>query len=128
VVGPTCALSPRAERPVTITNDAVRQDLRARQHFAQASMRAIENGRYLVRAANTGISGVVDPYGGLAASPIFEPAVRERGAVPASFTLYTRIGDVRARAVRHAGDAHRRAPAYNRKIHGVGGPAGRLVD
>jgi apolipoprotein N-acyltransferase len=28
-----------------------------------AAMRAVEQGRYLVRAANTGISGVVDPYG-----------------------------------------------------------------
>ena len=33
------------------------------QHFAQAAMRAIEQGRYLVRSANTGISGIVDPYG-----------------------------------------------------------------
>jgi hypothetical protein len=33
------------------------------QHFEQASVRAVEQGRYLVRAANTGISGVVDPYG-----------------------------------------------------------------
>src|SRR5687767_15497645 len=33
------------------------------QHFAMSVMRAIENRRYLVRAANTGISGFVDPYG-----------------------------------------------------------------
>ena len=33
------------------------------QHFDQAAMRAIEKGRYLARAANTGISGIVDPYG-----------------------------------------------------------------
>ena len=26
-------------------------------------MRAVEEGRYLVRSANTGISGIVDPYG-----------------------------------------------------------------
>ena len=46
------------------------------QHFAQASMRAIEEGRYLVRSANTGISGIVDPYGRIvSASPIFERTV-----------------------------------------------------
>ena len=33
------------------------------QHWEQASLRAIEQGRYLARAANTGISGFVDPYG-----------------------------------------------------------------
>jgi apolipoprotein N-acyltransferase len=86
-----------SELLTTITNDAwFGRTSAPYQHFAQASMRAIENGRYLVRSANTGISGVVDPYGRvLAQTPIFEQTVlvadarfvRER-------TVYSRTGDV----------------------------------
>ena len=48
----------------------------AYQHWEQATLRSIEEGRYLARAANTGISGFVDPHGRiLAASPLFEQAV-----------------------------------------------------
>ena len=48
----------------TITNDAwFGRSSAPWQHFAMAAMRAVEQGRYLVRAANTGVSGVVDPYG-----------------------------------------------------------------
>ena len=51
----------------TITNDAWYGTSAApHQHFQQARVRAVETGRYLVRAANTGISGVVDPYGRVA--------------------------------------------------------------
>jgi len=48
----------------TITNDAWFGETSAPyQHFAMAQLRAVENRRYLVRAANTGISGAVDPWG-----------------------------------------------------------------
>jgi apolipoprotein N-acyltransferase len=85
----------------TITNDAwFGRTSAPEQHFAQASMRAIENGRYLVRAANTGISGIIDPYGRvLAKTSIFEPAVvvGETRTIREQ-TVYTRIGDVFAYA------------------------------
>lgn len=85
----------------TITNDAwFGRTSAPYQHFAQAAMRAIENGRYLVRAANTGISGIVDPYGRvLAQSDIFEPAVVVGEArFLTALTIYTRIGDAFAYA------------------------------
>ena len=65
-----------SELLTTITNDAwFGRTSAPYQHFAQASMRAIEQGRYLVRAANTGISGVVDPYGRvLVRTELFEHA------------------------------------------------------
>jgi apolipoprotein N-acyltransferase len=86
-----------SELLTTITNDAwFGRTSAPYQHFAQASMRAIENGRYLVRAANTGISGVVDPYGRVVAqSRIFEQAVvvSEARFLQTS-TFYARHGDV----------------------------------
>ena len=85
-----------SELLTTITNDAWFGATSAPyQHFAQASMRAIETGRYLVRSANTGISGIVDPSGRvLAASRIFEPAVVvQEVRLLTTTTLYTRIGD-----------------------------------
>jgi apolipoprotein N-acyltransferase len=90
-----------SELLTTITNDAwFGRTSAPYQHFAQASMRAVETGRYLVRSANTGVSGVVDPYGRvLVESAIFEPAVIVAQArfLTAS-TVYTRTGDLFAYA------------------------------
>lgn len=53
---------------VTITNDGWYGDSAApRQHLALAILRAAENRRWLVRAANTGISAMIDPTGRLVA-------------------------------------------------------------
>jgi len=86
-----------SELLTTITNDAwYGESSAAYQHFEMAAMRAVEQGRYLVRAANTGVSGIVDPYGRvLIRTRLFETValvgqvkfVQER-------TLYARIGDV----------------------------------
>jgi apolipoprotein N-acyltransferase len=90
-----------SEMLTTITNDAWFGPTSAPyQHFEQASMRAIEEGRYLVRAANTGVSGIVDPYGRVVdRSAIFQPAVivGEARFLTAS-TFYARHGDVLAYA------------------------------
>lgn len=86
-----------SELLTTITNDAwYGRSSAAYQHWDQAALRAIEQGRYLARAANTGISGFVDPYGRvLEKTDLFHDAIlvadlrfiQER-------TIYSRIGDL----------------------------------
>ena len=88
-----------SELLTTITNDAwYGRSAAPHQHFQQAAMRAIEQGRYLARAANTGISGIVDPYGRvLARSALFETAViTEEVRLLRGLTIYGRIGDLLA--------------------------------
>ena len=86
-----------SELLTTITNDAwYGRSSAAYQHWEQAAMRSIEQGRYLARAANTGISGFVDPYGRvLQKTDLFHPAVlvADLRFIKAR-TIYSRTGDL----------------------------------
>ena len=86
-----------AELLVNITNDAWYGRTSAPyQHLDMAVFRAVENGKYLVRAANTGVTAVIDPRGRvLERTALFDRTVLVRD-VPfvAGETFYVRHGDV----------------------------------
>jgi apolipoprotein N-acyltransferase len=66
------AVMPEGSRPdflLNVTNDGwFGRTIGPHQHFHQARVRAVEEGLPLVRAANTGISGVTDAYGRVVAA------------------------------------------------------------
>lgn len=67
------------------------------QHFSMAVLRAVENRVPLVRAANSGISGVVTPEGRIVrATKIFteDAFTEDLPLMKHAKTLYTRFGDV----------------------------------
>ena len=82
---------------VTITNDAWFGKTSAPyQHFATAVFRAVENRVFVARAANTGISGFIDPKGRiLQQGGIFtEEAMSGTIRIMKEKTFYTKYGDV----------------------------------
>ena len=86
---------------VNITNDAwYGRSSAPYQHFSMAIFRAVENRRSLIRAANTGISGFIDPSGRvIAPTQLFKDAVISR-SVPMlhETTFYSSFGDLFAMA------------------------------
>jgi apolipoprotein N-acyltransferase len=81
---------------VNLTNDAWYDRTSAPyQHFAFYIFRAIETDRYVLRAANTGISAIIDPKGHVdAKTPIFtEETLKGSFAMKNTKTFYVRYGD-----------------------------------
>ncbi|MCF8069335.1 MAG: apolipoprotein N-acyltransferase [Desulfobacterales bacterium] len=86
-----------ADLLVNITNDAWFGKTGAPyQHFFMTVFRAVENRRSLVRAANTGISGFIDPAGRvISTTQIFEKAaITETIPLLKNNTFYTKHGDI----------------------------------
>jgi len=87
------------ERPgalFNVTNDGWFGDTTGPyQHFHQARVRAVEEGLPLVRAANNGISGIIDPDGRV----LGRLGLNERGVIDTGIpaarpaTVYSRLGD-----------------------------------
>jgi apolipoprotein N-acyltransferase len=93
---------PKGPRPgwiINVTNDGwFGLSSGPYQHFQQARVRAIEEGLPLVRAANTGISAVVDPVGRIVDSlPLGVQGVIDAPLPqPIGAPTYSRVGDVPA--------------------------------
>lgn len=86
-----------SELIVVITNDGWFGESSAPyQHLRMGIVRAVENRRYIVRTANTGISAIIDPYGRVEAStPIGVRMVLDGVAhFRSERTFYTEYGDV----------------------------------
>jgi apolipoprotein N-acyltransferase len=81
---------------INVTNNAWYGDSTApHQHLQIARMRALEAGRYLVRAANDGITAAIGPHGEIVARlPQFQEAVLRAEVRPMTgLTPYARFGN-----------------------------------
>ena len=86
-----------AEVIVNITNDGWFGTTSAPyQHLRMSAVRAVENRRYVLRGANTGITAIIDPYGRIVSStPLGERTLLDgRAGYRSDLTFYVRFGDV----------------------------------
>lgn len=86
-----------AEIILLSTNDSWYTDSAAvRMHNDHAKLRAVESGRYVLRAANTGISSILTPLGGTAAElgALKEGYVTGTAVFTSHRTLYSHIGNL----------------------------------
>lgn len=75
---------PRPDFILTITNDGwYGKSAGPYQHFTQARFRAIENNIPVIRAANTGVSGVIDGFGRVVERTSLMEAIKIESALPA---------------------------------------------
>jgi len=87
---------PEAAYLVNVTNDAwFGGSMAPYQHVQMARMRALEAGRYLLRATNTGVTAAISPQGRvLVQAPLFQRAVITAEIEPMQgATPYVRFGD-----------------------------------
>jgi apolipoprotein N-acyltransferase len=97
--GDVASLNDRAGWMINVTNDGwFGISTGPYQHLQQARLRAIEEGLPLVRAANTGVSAVIDPVGRIVARlGLGVEGVLDSGLPPAiAPTIYARNGDIPA--------------------------------
>lgn len=100
VIFPGQIVSP-AQRPqwiINLTNDGWYGDSAGpRQHFVSTRLRAIEEGITIVRAANTGISAVISPYGTVLGQLALNQTAILDEKLPKTlqvFTTYGKIGNL----------------------------------
>jgi len=90
-----------SELIVLITNDGwFGQSSAPYQHLRMGVVRAVENRRYMIRTANTGITAIIDPYGRIESStPLGVRTILDGTArFQTGLTFYTQYGDVFAYA------------------------------
>lgn len=82
---------------VNVTNDGwFGNSIEPHQHLQMARMRALEVGRFMLRATNTGITAVIGPEGNIIKqAPLFTTTVLNEAIMPmAGMTPYARWGDM----------------------------------
>jgi len=80
---------------VTVTNDAwFAQSSELRAHFASTLFLSVETGRYVIQAANGGVSGIIDPHGRILQQITGEGVLTAKVSRRTTNTPYTKWGNI----------------------------------